>query len=472
MFVAVSCLTSVAGAASIDTVSFNKLIDTTIKVSLQKLEKNCKDQPETNQYPSYATNNLKWSRTAANGYDGWTSGFYPGCLWYAYALSKDDKFKNYAKSWTSSLQSQQNDTGTHDLGFIINCTFGNGIQFDPNVSADYKSIMHKSAKALDSRYNEKVGALRCYWDVSPFLSNTDLFPVVVDIMMNLELLMWSAANGGDAKLLEHSLSHARKTYKDCARQDSSSTYHVVRYKKSTGEVYNKGQLQGEDSLTTWTRGHAWVVYGMVTCYRFSKDTLYLNYARKLADYFLLNLTPDMIAVWDFGSKPDLANLKDASASAIVCAALFEMAQYMPDVKLKQYYYEIAIKMLEALCNPAYFSKNVNTNALLLHSTQYARHSTKKINNDKPAIFADYYFLEAIYRYKTLPKWLPTSVNYSNKIQIYQNKSTNNEYAYYSLNGKLIKNLKSVSPQNHINARKGSLLLIDQKKANHLVIIAK
>jgi unsaturated chondroitin disaccharide hydrolase len=428
----------------------DSIVNKAISVSLSKLDGSVTEIKDSTKYPSYATYNLKWSTTGVNGASGWTSGFYPGCLWYAYALSKDVKFNNYAKRWTSYIEKEKTDSTTHDLGFIIHCSFGNGLRFDSaNLAGKYKPIILQSAQSLNKRYVSNIGVIKCYWDINPYGSDKTSVPVVVDIMMNLEMLMWAAANGGSSVLMDNALSHARKTYADLVRPDSS-TYHVVRYRSTTGLVYNKGQLQGEDSLSTWTRGHAWVTYGMVTCYRFSKNKEFLNYACALADYFLKRLSSDMVAIWDFDSKPVNAHIKDASASAIVCAALFELSQYLEPSR-GMYYYNKAKAILAALCDPKYLSVNENTNALLLHSTQYLYDSYSKINTDKPAIFADYYFLESLYRYKTMPAPVITNVkNRGNYNVALSRGNQNSSYKTFSLDGKLIKGYKQTTLKTNTN----------------------
>ena len=375
----------------------DSLIQNALRISYEHLEASVLEVKDSTRYPSYAPHNLQWSYFNSGG---WTSGFYPGCLWLAYELSKRDEFMTWAKKWTAGLEKEAENTGTHDLGFMLDCSFGNGIK---NVSSDeavkYKETLIKAAITLDKRYSSKVGMLRCYWDEPPFSQDTTLFPVVVDIMMNLELLFWGAEHGAPASLKEHAIRHALSTYRDFVRPDGSS-YHVVRYNKDSGTIFNKGQLQGQNDNSTWTRGHAWFIYGMTVCYRYTKDETFLTKACSLADYFLKRLTPDNVSAWDFDSKPEYKDTKDASATAIVSSALFELSTYVKDPMRKEKYLEKATAMLAALCSKKYLAEEEKTSALLLHSTQYLTQPGNQ-NTDKPAIFADYYFLEAIKRYLIL-----------------------------------------------------------------------
>ena len=57
----------------------------------------------------------------------WTSGFYSGVLWQMYDYTKDKKWEQAARKWTSGLEKEKYNTNTHDLGFMLYCSFGNGL---------------------------------------------------------------------------------------------------------------------------------------------------------------------------------------------------------------------------------------------------------------------------------------------------------------------------------------------------------
>jgi hypothetical protein len=130
-------------------------------------------------------------------------------------------------------------------------------------------------------------------------------------------------------------------------------------------------------------------------YRYTRDPAYLQMAMHLADYFIDHLPEDRIANWDFQSE---LKFPDASASAIVASALFELQGYITDKGRKKHYLAEAEGILKSLCLPPYFSEGKGTNCLLLHSTQYYRSTD---NTDVPSTFADYYFMESMLRYKRL-----------------------------------------------------------------------
>ncbi|MCX6168236.1 MAG: glycoside hydrolase family 88 protein [Ignavibacteriales bacterium] len=369
----------------------DSLVNRAIKVSLIHLENSVKEVNDTELFPTYGTKQLRWILKPS---DEWTSGFYPGCLWYAYELSKDPKFKKWALQWTSSIEKEKNNTETHDLGFRFMCSFGNGLRLgDSRYNDKYKNILLTAANTLSQRYSPVVGCFSSNWDLH---KTENSFPVIVDIMMNLDLLFWASENGGSKDFVEYARSHALKTCRDFIRADGS-TYHIVRYDKYSGKIINKGTLQGAGDETTWSRGHAWATYGMVVMYRYTKEKQFLDTAIRLANYFVNNLPHDHVSAWDFQSN---INYRDVSATCIVASALFEMIKYIEDDSLKNHFQSVAESMLMALCQSPYFINDLSTNCLLDHSVQFLPINS---NIDVPSIFADYYFLEALVRYKAIHK---------------------------------------------------------------------
>jgi unsaturated chondroitin disaccharide hydrolase len=367
----------------------DSLVNNAIKVSLVHLAASVDEVRDSTIFPTYGTKQLKWQLKKS---DDWTSGFYPGCLWYAYDLSNDTRFENWARQWTTSLEQEKTNLGTHDLGFKFMCSYGNGIRLVKGFLAyeQYRRVMLDAASTLAKRFDPKVGLLSSNWDRTPIGPS---YPVIIDIMMNLELLFWASHNGGPAYYADFARTHAATTIRDFVRSDGG-TYHIVRYDTVACTIINKGTMQGAGDETTWSRGHAWGMYGMVVAYRSTRDQRFLNTAVRLADYFLNHLESDHVSNWDFQSD---IKCRDVSATAIVTSGLFEMVKYVENDSLRRYYQDQAEAMLASLCSPPYFTEGRDTNCLLDHSTQYLPLNS---NVDVPAIFADYYFLEAIVRYRS------------------------------------------------------------------------
>ncbi|MBK0384422.1 glycoside hydrolase family 88 protein [Pedobacter sp. SD-b] len=342
----------------------------------------------------------------------WTAGFWAGDLWQVYEYTKDPKWKEAATKWTVTLKDNQFNKGTHDLGFMMFCSYGNAYRLTGDKS--YRDILIQSAKSLSSRYNPITKCIES-WDQRLSWDGKTLwkYPVIIDNMMNLELLFWATKETGDSSYYKIAISHANATMKNHVRPDFS-TYHVVNYDEKTGEVLDRQTCQGFADNSTWARGQAWAIYGFTIMYRETMDKKYLDLAQNLADFFLNNksLPKDKIPLWDFnvnqeGYKPqwDYNREKysspiprDASAAAITSSALFELSTYLPKEKSLKYK-NSAIEILRSLSSSVYLAiPDTNNNFLIKHSVGSLPH---KAEIDVPLNYADYYYLESLLRYKKL-----------------------------------------------------------------------
>jgi rhamnogalacturonyl hydrolase YesR len=272
------------------------------------------------------------------------------------------------------------------------CSFGNAYEVTHNP--EYKNVIFTAANSLATRYRPSIQSIQSWDSNSKFRC-----PVIIDNMMNLELLEWVTKNGGDARFHNIAVAHSNSTLKNHFRPDNSS-YHVIDYDLKTGTVFRKLTHQGYSDASAWARGQAWALYGFTVMYRFTKDKTYLDQANKIAAFILHhpNLPADKIPYWDF-DLPDVSNEpRDASAAAITASALLELAQYTKG-KEKKEYVNVAETILQSLSSPAYrAAPGTNGGFLLMHSTG---HKPGGSEIDVAITYADYYFIEALKRYK---KW--------------------------------------------------------------------
>ena len=333
------------------------------------------------QSPSFTRADGSWNTVASTDSLNWTQGFFPGASWYLYDLTGDAAARANAEAWTRALEGQKTNTQTHDLGFKMLLSFGHA--FRSTGDPYYRDVLLTAAGSLAARYDPALGVIVCC-DWNPDWHR----PVVIDTMMNLELLLWGARNGGPASWQAMALSHALKSLQDLVRPDGS-TFHVVDY-SSSGAILFRGTSQGYADASTWTRGQAWAIYGYTAVYRYTSDPRMLAAAQATADSYLARLGPDPIPNWDFDA-PSVQ--KDSSAAAVVASALFELAGYV-GANDRQRYLEAASAMLDALASPAYFDAGASTQALLLHGT--ANYPAGE-QIDVGLSYGDHYFLEALAR---------------------------------------------------------------------------
>jgi len=323
----------------------------------------------------------------------WCSGFFPGVLWYLYEANGNAQLLEYARTYTARVEREKYTIDNHDIGFILNCSFGNGYRITGDAS--YKEVLLTGSHSLSTRFNPKVGLIRS-WD---FNKERWQYPVIIDNMMNLELLLWASSNGGGNNLREMAMSHADKTMLYHYRPDMSC-YHVVSYDTITGKPHIRQTHQGYSDESAWARGQAWGLYGYTVMYRETKDEKYLDMAKKIAKFIIhhKNMPEDGILYWDFDA-PDIPKpSRDASAAAVMASALMELFEYVDD-DLKREYLGIAEKQIRTLASPEYTAGiGENGNFILKHSVgSYPHHSEV----DVPLTYADYYYIEALMRYKKL-----------------------------------------------------------------------
>lgn len=327
----------------------------------------------------------------------WTSGFWPGTLWYLYEHTKDDMWKKEADKFSRFLiPLSKTKAHDHDLGFQMFCSFGNAYRLTKNE--DYKDIYLRTADTLATLYNPTVGTILSW----PAMVKRKGWPhnTIIDNMINLEMLLQASKTGKNSKLYDLAVNHAEKTMDNHFREDNS-TYHVIVYDTITGQKIKGVTHQGHADESMWARGQAWAIYGFTMVYRETKDKKFLDFAHKVSKVYLDKLPEDFIPYWDFNA-PNIPNEpKDASASAIVASALIELSNYTENTDLKNKYLNSAEATLKELSSN-YQSGEANT-SFLLHSTG---HHPNGSEIDASIIYADYYYIEALLRLKKVKNGLP------------------------------------------------------------------
>ena len=372
----------------------------------QQLSNQLKAVPEATEYPRTIGKDGKLKVTRKND---WTEGFYPGCLWYVYEYTNKEDWKKAATKWTESLEPLKKMTNHHDIGFLMYCSFGNAYRLTGNEA--YKDVLVESARSLCTRFNEKTGCIKS-WNYRKSWNGKDewFYPVIIDNLMNLELLYFATKVTGDSVYAKVANRHAETTAKNQFREDYSN-YHVVNYDAETGEVLNQATCQGFSDNSAWARGQAWAIYGYTMAYRETHRQDFLDMAVHTADFWLNhpNLPEDGIPYWDFNAgqedyvpdwnyDPEIFKVvpRDASAAAIVASAFLELSGYVTDGKK---YSAAAAHILKSLSSPAYLAEpGTNCNFILMHSVGSIPHGEEI---DVPLIYADYYYLEALMRYKNM-----------------------------------------------------------------------
>ena len=315
--------------------------------------------PRTFQGDTLVTSDIGW----------WCSGFYPGVLWQIYGETADTLFRQLAVKHTLPLAGLLEQNTDHDIGFQLMSSFGRWFWidfFDPREEdvlppLEIKGILEKGAGKLASRFLPTAGVIRS-WDHGKWN-----FPVIIDNMMNLELLM----EYGDREVAE---KHALTTMKNHFREDGTC-YHLVDY-ADDGTVLGKQTVQGFADESAWARGQAWALYGYAMMALEEKkagnmdlaDAFY-GVAAKLEDWLLPRLPEDGVPFWDFSQT----DYRDASAGAIIAGGLLKLRQYR-GAKDDGKGLRAAERILRTLASPEYLAEP-RTNGGFLPPTAASSSST-------------------------------------------------------------------------------------------------
>ncbi len=332
----------------------------------------------------------EWNKV---GIHDWTSGFWPGILWYAYEASGDSTILSNARKFTEPLYGVLDvPVDNHDLGFMLNCSFGNGYRLTKDSA--YHDFLLVAADSLATLFNPKVGTILSW----PAMGEKMGWPhnTIIDNMINLELLFWASKNGGSHDLYDMAVRHAETCMNTLVRPDYT-IYHVAVFDTINGHFIKGVTHQGYSDNSMWTRGQGWGIYGYTMVYRETGNEKFLDLAEKLADKFIERLPEDGIPYWDFDC-PSIPNApKDASAAAVAASAMLELSTFMKNEELTTKYKDAAVSLLTRLSSDDYLSKDKNK-AMLMHSTGHYPNGSEI---DASIIYADYYYMEALVRLKKM-----------------------------------------------------------------------
>lgn len=321
----------------------------------------------------------------------WCSGFFPGSLWYIYEYTGNEEVLALARKQTAKLHGICGRKTDHDIGFQVNCSFGNGYRLTGDST--YLPEIQDAAAKLAKRFYPAAQVIRS-WDWGKKWS----CPVIIDNMMNLELLMNAHELFGTDSLKSIALSHANTTMVNHFREDYT-TFHLVDYDKQTGEIRGKQTVQGYADDSAWARGQAWAVYGYSMMYRETGNKDYLIQSENVARMLLGRLPEDGIPYWDFDSPEIPEDVKDASAAAVMASAFVELSTLTADKKLAKDCLAMAERQLRALSSDEYLAAEGECGGFILKHSTGNKPGNSEV--DVPLSYADYYFLEALVRINKL-----------------------------------------------------------------------
>lgn len=368
-------------------------LDAAIAKAIEKLEKMLPEWSDS--FAGTSSVDFKYEHGSNNN---WECGMQTGVWWLAYELSGNPKFKDTAMRQMATYEEryeQKIGFGDHDVGFV----------YSPSCVAAYKvtgdeKVKELLLKAADyyyrTGYTREGGFILRIWEAQdkPFGCRT-----MMDTLMNAPFLFWAGEETGRLEYTAAALSQNRITEQYLIREDGSS-FHHYQFEPGTFKPVRGLTLQGYSDDSCWSRGHSWGVYGFPIAYSYTKESFLLEVHRDITYYMLNHLPEDLIPYWDYtfteGDQP-----RDSSAAVISICGMHEMCKYLPDsAPQKQVFENAAAAMLEAVIDQCTGDIGREYDGLICHVT-HALPQKKGI--DECAIYGDYFYLEALMRFKN-PNW--------------------------------------------------------------------
>lgn len=323
---------------------------------------------------------------------GWTEGFYPGMLWISYAFTGDEEFLKAGKVQSGVFEKRCRENkymSLHDIGFLFSCSSMADFLLTGDEGA--KKVAIDAAYKMSELYMHKAGVINRGGGYSTKEKETEMF--IIDCMNNTPLLFKASELTGDRVLYEIAFNHMKNST-NLQVLDCGAICQVGIAEIESGRLYRNFDISqgkcGTDAV--WSRGQAWAVAGLPITYGYTKDKMFLEAAKKTADFFLNTMPENLIAPWDL-YYTDNETQKDSSASAIAACGLLELSEHLSGEE-KEIYYGAAVKIINKLIDEYMIDSGDDNMGILAHGT-YQLTCDKGV--DTPNVFGDYYFMEALFR---------------------------------------------------------------------------
>lgn len=322
----------------------------------------------------------------------WIDGFYTGMIWLCYQYTGDEFFREAARAQVRSFSERLDKDlflDHHDIGFLYSLSAKAGWIVEKDVEA--RQLALRAADKLMKRWRPRGQYIQAW---GPEGDPRNGGRIIIDCLLNLPLLYWAYEQTGDAGYRDAAIIQADKSRRYLVRGDDSS-YHTFYFNSEDGTPIGGGTHQGYHDGSTWTRGQAWGIYGFALSYRYTKNPLYLETSRRMADYFIERLPEDQVVYWDFDVPVNEDTSRDSSASAIAAAGLLELISHLDENDPERAKFGEAVRRtMESLVENYSTMAMPEAEGLIKHGSYHVRGGR---GPDDFMIWGDYYYLEALLR---------------------------------------------------------------------------
>ena len=333
--------------------------------------------------PTY-TEGGRWVLDGDPWAPSWAGGFLTGMMWIFAERTQDAWWREQAEKYCLLLEPRKNDTGTHDIGFVLDPSWGRWYELDASPRA--REVLAQGGRTMAGRMQEAGGYLSTWVDPGS---------TFIDVMMNVGVIFRAADLTGDDRLRQVALRHCLTSRRFLMRGDGS-TVHEGWFDVTTGEFLRASTHQGWRSDSTWARGQAWAIYGFSVAYGYTRDPALLDAARRAADYYIEHTPGHGIPPNDW-VEPDPPLAWEASAAACAAAGMLRLGQVAEELagdrSAAARYREYGLAILTSLRSTEFLAVDTpGWQAVVRHATY---HNDTKLAIDESVMWGDYYFVEAL-----------------------------------------------------------------------------
>ena len=352
-------------------------IDETLDFAQQQVERLIVAEP--GKFPTF-TNDGRWVYAADPWAPTWSGGFLAGLVWHAAERTGSDWWREQAEQYCLALEPRKGDTGTHDIGFVFDPSWGRWYEWDHSTKV--RDVLVEAGHTMAKRF-QVAGSYLSTW--------VDPGSTFIDVMMNVGVIFRAADLAEDERLRDIALAHCRTSLRYLMRGDGS-TLHEGWFDTGTGEFLRAGTHQGWRPDSSWARGQAWAIYGFSTAYKYTGEPDLLDAARRAADYYISHTPPDGVPPNDW-LDPAPAHPHESSAAAIATAGMLHLAAALPQSTEDDLYRRYGLRILETLRSTEFTAADIpEWQGILRHAVYHYRNG---LGVDESVLFGDYYFVEAL-----------------------------------------------------------------------------
>jgi|JI8StandDraft_1071087.scaffolds.fasta_scaffold56165_3 unsaturated chondroitin disaccharide hydrolase len=331
--------------------------------------------------PTY-TESGRWTFDQDPWAPTWSGGFLGGMLWTFAQRTQDDWWFDEARRYSRLVAPRKHDTGTHDIGFLLEPSWGRW--YDDNGDDEARDVLVEGGRTMAARFQEAGGYL-CTW--------VDPGSTFIDIMMNVGIIFRAAEYSGDVRLRDIAETHARTSRRHLQRGDGS-TIHEGWFDTQTGEFLRADTHQGWRADSSWARGTAWAIYGFTSAFKHTGSQEFLDAASRAADYYIA-MTPSHGVAPNDWLDPEPITRWEASAAAIASAGMLYLAEAGNWQTGVNTYRDYGLRILRSLRSTTFIAADTGGyEGILKHATYHQRHG---LGIDQSVMWGDHYLVEALTR---------------------------------------------------------------------------